>query len=762
VTPAATRPTATARSGRHRLAALSLVGAAVLLPLAGPASSYADDPSPSVGASPGPSANDDAPAQLLITTLAPRAPADPAGFFQVRGYVTNRGSQPLHALTVRLRRGEKLSTRDQLTTADSEPPTTGTRVGRTPVRAAVQDLAPGATTTFDIRVRISQLQMLDARAGVYPLKVEARARFGDSASYDAVGSVLTYLPYFPDGPPSGKVRLAWLWPLVDQPRRGPREVMLDDELAASFARGGRLDRLLRAAADGARGGCDRPADPPATLPRPPAGLCRGESVPVTYAVDPDLLFTADALSAPYQLVTHGSATRRVDNTAPARSWVAALRDAVAGADVLSLPYADPDVVALTAPESGLADEVPLLRELGRNETTKILGKQPLTTVVWPPTGRLTRPAVESLTSGGGTAIVIDPAALPAPDSGPNRTPDTDVGQLPTNTGAPSVLTIDPQLSALLTPDSANYPGDRLAEQRWLAETAMISAEAPSISRTILVAPARRADLHTALAAEAIKDTGRLPWLCPVALARVATGTDVCSGEARPETVAAPPVELEPPHPGDPQLGARFLSRVRGLRRLSTQFTDEVLAEPTSTDAVHTTGRLARARARTESSAWRTQPTAGEEMLGQLQDDVTGLRNKVHLQIGSGTVTLTSSSGVISVNVVNELSQPVRVGVTLNPGNRARLSTRATPITTVGSGRATQITLKVTAQTSGTFPVIARLVDREGRPFGPAVRLIVRSTQYGRVALAVTGIGAGVLLVAVGIRITRRALHRNRA
>ena len=748
----------TAASPRRRVAALA-VCAAALLPLAGPAASYADDPTPSAS----PSLNDDAPAQILVTKLAPRAPSDPDEFFQVRGFLTNRGSQPLHELTVRLRRGEKLSARDELATADTEPPATGTRVGRTAVRAAEQDLAPGATTTFDVRVRVRDLRMNDPRAGVYPLKVEARAQFGDSGAVEPVGSVTTFVPWFPDGPPHGRIRVAWLWPLVDQPRRGPREVMLDDELATSFARGGRLDRMLRAAADGAKGGqCDAPADAPTTLPPRPRPIgCRADSVPVTYAVDPDLLFTADAMTHPYQVLRSGRKTARVDQTAPARTWLTTLR-ATAG-DVLSLPYADPDPVALTTPENGLADEVPQLREVGRSETTRLL-RTPMTSVVWPPSGRLTRRAVEALTSGGATAVVVDPLALPAPDADLRRTPDTDIGRLPTNTGSPTVLTVDAALSALLTPasgsDPASYPGDRLVEQRWLAETAMISAEAPSLSRTVLVAPARRAELHPAVAAEAIRDTGRLPWLCAVPLSGVASNTDACAGETPSATPPdLPAVELEPPHAGDPVLSGRFLSRVRALRRLSSQFTDEVLAEPTSTEAVRTTGRLTRARARAESSAWRDDPPAGERMLTQLQDDVTALRNKVHLQIGSGTVTLTSSTGVISVNVVNELSQPVRVGVALDPGNRARLSTRETPITTVGPGRATQINLKVTAQTSGSFPVTARLVDHDGQPFGPPVRLVVRSTQYGRVALAVTGIGAGVLLFAAGLRIVRRATRR---
>lgn len=748
-----------AGSPLRRLAALAVAAAAVLLPAIGSTTSYAETPSPppAPGASPSPSPNDDAPAQVLITKLAPRAPLDPQGFFQVRGFVVNRGSQTLRGLTVRLRRGDKLSTRGELATADREPPATLTRIG-TPVRTAVSDLHPGASTTFDIRIRIRQLQL--GAIGVYPLKVEARAQFGGSGIVDTLGGSATYLPWFPDAPPAGRIRLAWLWPLVDQPRRGPNEVMLDNELATSFGRGGRLDRMLRSAADGARGGCDLEPDPPATLPRPPrTSPCRGDAVPMTYAVDPDLLFTAEALTRPY-LQYVGGRTSRVEDTRPARGWLDGLREAAGRADVLSLPYADPDTVALTSPGNALADEVPLLREQGKNETASILGRPPMTSVVWPPAGRLTRRSVEALTSGGATALVVDPLALPTPTvCTPRCTPGADAGVLPTNTGQPRVLRIDTVLSDLLTAAPADYPGDRVVEQRWLVETAMISAEAPSVSRTILVAPPRRADLRTAVAADAIRDTGRLPWLCPVSLASVAAGRDSCPSEAVTERPAAPAVELEPPRPGDPALSGDFLRRVREVRGISTQFTDEVLAEPTSPEAVGTTGRLLRARARTESSAWWQRPADGERLLAQLHGDLLGLRRKVHLQVGSGTVTLTSSTGVISVNVVNELQQPVRVGVALDARNSARLSTRDTPITTVRPESAAQINLKVTAQTSGAFQVTAQLVDRNRRPFGDQVQLVVRSTQYGRVALAVTGIGAAVLLVAAGVRIARRALRR---
>jgi hypothetical protein len=57
-------------------------------------------------------------------------------------------------------------------------------------------------------------------------------------------------------------------------------------------------------------------------------------------------------------------------------------------------------------------------------------------------------------------------------------------------------------------------------------------------------------------------------------------------------------------------------------------------------------------------------------------------------------------------------------------------------------------------------VLATLVDDQGRPFGDEVELDVRSTEYGRVALGVTGVAAAVLMVAAGVRITRRAMRRS--
>ena len=56
------------------------------------------------------------------------------------------------------------------------------------------------------------------------------------------------------------------------------------------------------------------------------------------------------------------------------------------------------------------------------------------------------------------------------------------------------LVADEQLSDLVIGDARAEHGSRLAEQRFLAETAIIAVQAPSLSRTLVIAPERRGDL----------------------------------------------------------------------------------------------------------------------------------------------------------------------------------------------------------------------------------------------------------------------------
>lgn len=750
-----------------------LLAASLLLLLGAPAGAGETTPTPAPAPLDGcGGASEEVPVLLEVSTLLPRAPSRADEPFQVAGRLRNCGTEALTGLQVRLSVGTRIRTRGELARADAEPVVGGRRVVTAP--AAVQELGPGQSTQFDLRLLVGQLR-LTSGLGVYPLAVQARARYGEDAARTPVGLASTFVPWFPDGPPA-PTRVAWLWPLVDQPRRAPAEVMLDDELHRLLAPGGgdeprgRLQELLVAAREGSKGACDQPAAPPPGVPRDSTAGCRGEPVPVTYGVDPSLLYSVGAMVAKngYSVLVDGERVNR-PMSQNAEQWLVALRAEAQEQDVLALPFGDPDVVAMARSGAGLRAEVEQLRKLGQATTQRLLyedgsDRGPLTSVAWPPPGPVDRPALELLLGGDVTGVVLDSAALPPASAQRNRTPNAR-NELPSTFGEPSGLVAEDVLSALVVPDPGDWQGPRLAEQRFIAETAIIAAELPSESRTLLIAPPRTADVAQAgLAAAMIADTGRLPWLCPVPLADVAAGRERCA--RLPDTQGPAPAEEREegaPALADPetdgrtgQLSGEFLERLAQVKAEADQLTEAVLVDGTE-ESTQTTARLLRAHGRAASAAWRDQPLLGERMLDLLQKDVNDLRSKVRLV--SEPVTLTGDSGVLTLLVQNELEQPVNVGVRLDETSSARLSSGDTDVQVIPASNATQIQVRVEPQTSGRFVVLATLVDEEGRPFGGPVELDVRSTQYGRVALGVTGVAAAVLMVAAGARITRRALRR---
>jgi hypothetical protein len=480
-------------------------------------------------------------------------------------------------------------------------------------------------------------------------------------------------------------------------------------------------------------------------------------VPLTWAVDPDLVHSVEAMTRPYAVLVDGRRTDRPASAAAA-AWLASLRAAATEGDVLALPYADPDVVALSRTGSPLVDDVALLQQLGQSEVRRLLDAEPLPSVAWPPPGPVTG-VVDTLSGSERRALVVRESAL-AGGSGAasDRTPGART-TLPSTFEPVTALVPDDPLSDLLAPDTTDddWQGARLAEQRWVAETAMIAAERPGESRTLVVAPDRRADLPPEVLAAAVADTGRLPWLCGVPLADAAAGTERCAElpDAQPAPGPGEPAVPATSVPAVEALAPSFLREVAAVRRDADQFTEQVLT-PDDEGAKDIRARLLRARGRAESTAWRARPSAGQRMLDLLRDDVAALRSRVTL-VGEPAL-LTGREGTVQLVVQNRLDQPVNVGVRLDPTSAARLTSEDTELRVVPGQNALPVSVRVEARTSGRFTARAGLVDASGQPFGSTVELSVRSTQYGRVALAVTGVAAAVLLVAAGVRITRRVLR----
>ncbi len=731
------------RPSRFGLALAALVAALGPLLVAAPARAQAvPDAGPSVGRTVA------GPLTVTVTDLRPRAP-QPGGDLQVVGALTNAGTVTLHDLQLRVHVAGRLATRGELRQSDAQQP-----AWREPRHVEpLADIPPGGRLALDLRMPVDDLRL--GMNGVYPLQIEVRGLRGSQARAQ-LGQVATYLPWF-GGTTVDPLRIAWLWPLVDQPRRGPRETMLDEVLATSLSPDGRLGHSLAASRAAESGSCPAAAEPPAaraaaTTTSP--GPCRPATV--TYAVDPALLFDAEAMTRDYAVQAAGGATVPGVGSAAATSWLTSLRAGAGAGGVVALPFADPDVVALTRGSTGLAADVATARTLGVTVTRDVLGVDALQTVSFPPPGRLSDAAFDALTTGSTRAVVLGDDAVTPVAANSRSTPGARVALPPSTTsGAVTGLVVDRGLSDLLVP---GQPQDaRLAEQRWLVETAMISAELPNRGRTLLVTPPRRGQFDPAVVGAALADSGRVPWMCPVRLSDVVAAAESCPGATvAPSYVPDRTADLAQTDPHGAALPADLLGRVAQVRAAATQLTGSVIKGGTE-QTQNTRARMQRAWLRGESSAWRDDRAAGAQLIGLASADVEELRSKV--SVLTGQITLTSNNGRVSVAVVNELDQPVTVAVRLRAPADARLSKAQTDVLEVPARTSLPVQVDAHTLTSGRFVVKAQLLDRDGEPFREPQELVVRSTRYGTVALAVTGLGAAVLLIAAGIRLARRALRR---
>ena len=477
-------------------------------------------------------------------------------------------------------------------------------------------------------------------------------------------------------------------------------------------------------------------------------------VPLTWAVDPALLDAVTALAA----VPAPTPSQPDPSTLTAGDFLARLTAATTGRPTLGLPYADVDTVALH--RDGLDAQVRAAVATGADVLAATLpGATTLQGVAWPVGGAVTEGALTLLESTGTRSLLLADAALPPDES------------LTFSPGAKAVLAgvtaavSDSALDALVARESgttdatagetppgptltstiaAEQASPRLAEQRFLVETALIAAER-AVRRDFVVTPPRRWDPDPAYAAAVLGAPGRVPWLVPVTL-------DQVLGAQAPETQRADLVY--PDAAAAAELPPSYLDSIAPLAQrlstLATVLTDPALLEPAR-----------RSLLAAQSSAWRDGLAGGRAALrdvGSRADDIAGAIRITTV----GRVTLTSDSGQIPVTISNDLPQAVRVRLTVAARQAARLeSVDAGQTVTIAAGARQTFSVGVTARTTGTFPVEVRLLTPDARPLGPVTELLLTSTAYGRTALGVALAAAAVLLVGVGVRLTRRALRARR-
>ena len=668
------------------------------------------------------------PVSLAITSVRPGylTPGKPV---TVNGTVTNTSRTPITGMTVQLRssrmpfqsRGALQVYADGATVADS------------PVSGAVASipgtLGPHQTAPWKVHLRTAQLGL--NVFGVYPLAAEA-----DSAAGTALVTDRTFLPFWPGKQtpgPAVRQHIAWIWPLTSEPQQSACHGLLTNSLADRLGVGGRLSGLLA------------------------AGRAYTASAHLTWAIDPALLSSAQTMTGPYHFGATATCThaRKRPASQAAKDWLAGLKAATAGQPVLVTPYADVDVAALS--RHGMEGDLRSAFAAGRSAATKILGRdfsappggaarpgrsQQLTALAWPTDGIANYGVLNSLAVRGIRTVVLDSTTMP-PTASQNFTPSA-VTTTPTGVGPRMhVLLADDTITQIL--GTANHgpapQGESFAvAQRFLAETAMIAAERPSLTRSIVIAPPRRWDPPPGLASKLLADTVSAPWLRPVSLPALA-GADPGLGQVQRRLLRGT---------SKGELGVTLLRRIKRLDRSAALLQSIRVTR----DQALSTALLA-----AESSQWRGDGARARNLADRISAYLSSQQRSIGI-IGPDRVTLGGLSGTLPVSISNGLSYPVRVRLAVTLPGDGRITVSA-PLAAVTVGAGTDVTLKlhVRAATVGSTTIRLSLLTPKGAPLpGRPVPLTVQATHFGTLALVIIGAALAVF----ALTSARRAFTRGRA
>jgi len=309
------------------------------------------------------------------------------------------------------------------------------------------------------------------------------------------------------------------------------------------------------------------------------------------------------------------------------------------------------------------------------------------------------------------------------------------------TGTPmTVLLSDDTITQII--GTANAPSDSKAtafavEQRYLAETAMIAAEQPSIGRSVVVAPPRRWDPPAGLANALLSETVTAPWLRSVSLGDLAAVKDPSGKVTR-----QPPRAHSKSQVSRGLLGqARHVEQQAGLLASVEQNPSPLLKN---------------AAAAIESAAWRGGGSAarqGAALARQISGYLARQSGKLTVFVVS-RVTLGGLKGTVPVSISNGLNYAVNVKLQADPSGA--ITVRGPPhVVTVPPGQQVIVKISVAATTVGSTVLRLRLLTPQGVPFSAAATVTIQATHYGTLALVIMAAALGVLVLTAVTRGLRR-------
>jgi Family of unknown function (DUF6049) len=671
-------------------------------------------------------ASQDGRVSIAIDSISPTT-AKPGSTVTVTGTVSNGTSQTRTGLDVQLlTSSERFGAREAMDTYASQ----GADASLVPAGNSFSlpaSLRPGAIVQWHASFQVNAVGM--TQFGVYPVTAQLVDAQG------VVGQNQTLLPFWPGQQAAGLARpldIAWVWPLIDQPHHQVCTALTSNDLAASLAPGGRLSTLLGA----------------------------GQAYPgahLTWVIDPALLSDVATMTKTYQVASGSGCSGAVTEPASkaAKTWLSALGQVTSTQPTVITPYANVDLSALV--HSGLTADITSAYTMGYGVADDVLHGSFGPSIAVPAGGTADLSVLTNLATAQHIgAVVLNSNEMP-PVNQTGFVPDNAVTSVRTGGGQTmTVLLADNILTGVLadgdTSSGALPPSTPFeVSQRFLAETAMIAAEAPSLDRSIVVEPPEDWSPSAALARDLLSETTGTPWLASSALSSLAGAAG--SGHA----IARQPLPASKDSPGE--LSASYLSTVSAAGIQLGVYTD-LLYQPS---AAYVQG-LEQAQIATESSAWRGGAAVqGLKLSGKLARFMSGEESKIKI-IAAQQVPMGGSSGPVPVSIQNGSRHAIRVRLKARvvevPGRTSQLTVGRFPnLITVQPQQAPTVRLPVSSAPIGPTAIRLSLTTANGKALPlPATSLTVQSTRYGRAILFLIGAAIGILVLTSVFRGVRRWLH----
>jgi hypothetical protein len=679
-----------ARGATRALAALAVaVALTALSAIAGPSSGV-----PATAAA---AAAQQAPPALEVvltsvsTVVSPKIPLD------YRVTVRNLSRVPVGGLVVRARLGQPVDTRSELAGLLATPSAAAGTQPLDEFRPAVAAIAPGASERLERRRVAVPQGLADQRAGVVvPLTVVAEAT-------GAAGPVSASLTTFVVDLPARAIqplRAALLVPVREPTHRDPAGDFVDDKLAELLAPTGSLGAVA-------------------------AELARRGAPEATMVVDAMLVEDATAMVGGWRLHERGD-----PRSGQADQFIQSLKAAASGHPPAAFAYGNADLPALVRAGTGgrAEDAVRVGRDLLRDG----LGTAPDESLAWPVDGAVDGALLQTLEQTRSDVVVLGQRHLPAPPTTATQNATVDLGAGPDPQRA---LVGDAELSAaLVDPRAASAPVEWA--QRILAETAVAWLERPNSAdpRGVLLAPPQTWRPTGTFFRSLVRGLGAAPWL---RLQQAGTLADDVpqgpeEGERRLATVTAADIAAGLP--------SAYLTRLEQTRSQLLSFRRAVGNDfgPASGGSFEHDLLVA------ESSDWRPANIRGRGR-GFVRAVTQGIHSVYRrIEVGTTPVTLTARRGKIPITVANTSEERVTVVLRLT-SPKVDLPAASDPFVLEPGRRTTQL-LQVGTRATGTFPIQVEVLTPDRREAIAAGEIRLSSTAFNRVALALTGGAAGVLLL----------------